>query len=142
MRIMGLDLGDKTIGIAVSDPMGWTAQSVEVIRRGEGRKKEVARLGELIKHYEVEMILLGLPKNMNGTLGERGHKSLEYSEFIKKKFNLPVEMWDERLSTVSAERILLEADMSRGKRKKIIDKMAAAVILQGYLDFRANNPKI
>jgi putative Holliday junction resolvase len=138
MRIMGLDLGDKTIGIAVSDPMGWTAQSVEVILRGESLKKEIARLGELIKQYEIEMILLGLPKNMNGTLGERSHKSIEYSEFLKKKFGLPVEMWDERLSTVSAERILLEADMSRAKRKKNIDKLAAALILQGYLDFKAN----
>jgi putative Holliday junction resolvase len=139
MRIMGLDLGDKTIGIAVSDPMGWTAQSVEVIQRGESLKKEIARLGELIKQYEIEMILLGLPKNMNGTLGDRGLKSIEYSEFLKKKFGLPVEMWDERLSTVAAERILLEADMSRAKRKKNIDKIAAGVILQGYLDFKANN---
>lgn len=134
---MGLDLGDKTIGVAVSDPLGWTAQAVEVIRRGENTGGEFRRLRELIEHYGVESILLGLPKNMNGTLGEQGRKAMEYAGLIREELGLPVEMWDERLSTVSAERILLEADMSRAKRKKNIDKMAAAVILQGYLDARA-----
>ncbi len=137
MRIMGLDLGEKTIGVAVSDPLGWTAQAVEVIRRGENIGGEIRRLRELIEHYGVEMILLGLPKNMNGTLGDQGRKAVEYAGLIREELGLPVEMWDERLSTVSAERILLEADMSRAKRKKNIDKMAAAVILQGYLDARA-----
>ncbi len=136
MRIMGLDLGDKTIGIAVSDPLGWTAQSVEVIRRKESIKDELKRLRELIEQYQVEMIVLGLPRNMNGTLGERGQKTLKYADVIKDKIGLPVEMWDERLSTVSAERILIDADVSRAKRKKNIDKMAAAIILQGYLDFK------
>lgn len=136
MRIMGLDLGDKTIGVAVSDPMGWTAQAVEVIRRGEGAAREIKRLGELIAEYGVETIVLGLPKNMNGTVGDRGQKSIRYAEKIHAEFGLPVDLWDERLSTVAATRILLEADMSRAKRKKHIDKMAAAVILQGYLDAR------
>lgn len=133
---MGLDLGDKTIGVAVSDPMGWTAQAVEVIRRGENKAGEIRRLKELIEHYGVEMIILGLPRNMNGTLGDRGRKAVEYAGMIRQELGLPVEMWDERLSTVSAERILLDAGMSRAKRKKNIDKMAAAVILQGYLDSR------
>lgn len=134
LRIMGLDLGDKTIGVAVSDPMGWTAQAVEVIRRAENPNVEINRLKELIERYEVKMIVLGLPKNMNGTVGERGQKTIDYASMLTKKLGIPVETWDERLSTVSAERILLEADLSRSKRKKVIDKMAAAVILQAYLD--------
>lgn len=138
MRILGLDLGDKTIGVAVSDPLGWTSQTVEVIRRDGNLQAELKRLGELIEYYKVEMIVLGLPRNMNGTIGDRGRKTTKYGDFIKEKLGIQVEMWDERLSTVSAERILLEADMSRSKRKKNIDKMAAAVILQGYLDFRRN----
>lgn len=136
MRIMGLDLGDKTIGVAVSDPLGWTAQAVEVIRRDGNAAREIGRLRELIGLYEVEMLLVGLPKNMNNTVGDSGRKAISYAEMIEKKLGLPVEMWDERLSTVSANRILIEADMSRAKRKKNIDKMAAAVILQGYLDAR------
>jgi len=138
MRIMGLDLGDKTIGVAVSDPLGWTAQTVEVIRRGDSTAGEIKRLRELIDHYGVEMILLGLPKNMDGTVGERGQKSIEYSDLMVRELGLPVELWDERLSTVAAERVLLEADMSRAKRKKNIDKMAAAIILQGYLDAKGS----
>ena len=134
MRIMGLDLGDKTIGVALSDPMGWTAQAIEVIRRGENTDHEIVRLKELVSQYNVEKFLLGLPKNMNGTIGERGRISIEYADFLQQELRLPVELWDERLSTVSAERVLLEADMSRAKRKKVIDKMAAAVILQGYLN--------
>lgn len=137
---MGLDLGDKTIGVAVSDPMGWTAQAVEVIRRERNTGGEIQKLKELIDRYEVKMILLGLPKNMNGTVGERGQKAIEYASMLREKLGLPVEMWDERLSTVSATRILLEADMSRAKRKKVVDKMAAAVILQGYLDAGGKPP--
>lgn len=138
MRILGLDLGDVRIGVAVSDPMGWTAQAVEVIRRGKEADDEIRRLKELVKEYEVELILIGLPKNMNGTVGQRGQMAIDYSRILKEELGLPVEMWDERLSTVSAGRILLEADMSRAKRKKVIDKMAAAVILQGYLDYKGN----
>lgn len=136
MRIMGLDLGEKTIGVAVSDPMGWTAQAVEVIRRSGNLDAEIKKLQELIAEYGVELILLGLPRNMDGTVGEQGRKAVDYAGIIGEKLGLPVELWDERLSTVAAGRVLLEADMSRAKRKKIIDKVAAAVILQGYLDFR------
>jgi len=137
LRVMGLDLGDKTIGVAVSDPLGWTAQAVEVIKRRDELDPELERLKELINKFGVKMIILGLPKNMNGTVGDRGQKSLEYAARLKESLGLPVEMWDERLSTVAAGKILLQADISRVKRKKVIDKMAAAVILQGYLDAQA-----
>lgn len=133
---MGLDLGDKTIGVAVSDPMGWTAQGIEVIRRQGSIDVEIRRLRELITEYGVELILLGLPKNMNGTVGDQGQKTIQYAGQLEKSLGLPVQLWDERLSTAAAGRALLEADMSRAKRKKVIDKVAAAVILQGYLDYR------
>lgn len=138
MRIMGLDVGDKTIGVALSDPLGWTAQGLEVIRRGNHIKQDFARLQEIVKEYEVESILVGFPKNMNGTVGPQGEKVLNFVEQLKENINLPVKTWDERLSTVAAEKLLLQADVSRSKRKKVIDKMAAAVILQGYLDAWAN----
>lgn len=131
MRIMGLDLGSKTIGVAMSDPLVITAQPLLVIRRS---KNEMEELSSLIKNYEVDEILLGYPRNMNGTLGERAKLSEEFALKLEKKFSLPVKLWDERLSTVGAERALLEADVSRAKRKKVIDKMAAVFILQGYLD--------
>ncbi|ACV63079.1 Holliday junction resolvase YqgF [Desulfofarcimen acetoxidans DSM 771] len=134
MRIMCLDLGEKTIGIALSDPFGWTAQGLEIINRKGQPKQELNRLREIIKQYEVEKVVVGLPKNMNGTTGPQAEKALDFIEYLKRKLGLVVEAWDERLSTVAAERILLSADISRGKRKKVIDKMAAAVILQGYLD--------
>ncbi|MEW6696395.1 MAG: Holliday junction resolvase RuvX [Bacillota bacterium] len=133
MRIMGLDVGDKTIGVALSDPLGWTAQGLEVIRR-QDIDKDLARLSEIIRQYEVEKILVGLPKNMNATIGPQGEKVLDFIERLKTRIDLPVKTWDERLSTVAAERMLIQADVSRSKRKKVIDKMAAAVILQGYLD--------
>lgn len=136
MRIMGLDLGDKTIGVAVSDPMGWTAQGIEVIRRQGSIDLEIRRLKELIIEYGVELILLGLPKNMNGSVGEQGQKAIQYAGQLEERLGLPVQLWDERLSTAAAGRVLLEADISRAKRKKVIDKVAAAVILQGYLDYR------
>lgn len=138
MRIMGLDVGDKTIGVALSDPLGWTAQGLEVIRRGNHIKQDFARLQEIVKEYEVESILVGFPKNMNGTVGPQGEKVLCFVEQLMENINLPVKTWDERLSTVAAEKLLLQADVSRSKRKKVIDKMAAAVILQGYLDAWAN----
>ena len=134
MRIMGLDLGEKTIGVALSDPFGWTAQGLEIIRRKGQPKQELIRLREIIEQYEVEKVVVGLPKNMNGTTGPQAEKALEYALYLKRKLGLLVETWDERLSTVAAEKILLSADVSRAKRKKVIDKMAAAVILQGYLD--------
>lgn len=134
MRILGLDVGDKTIGVALSDPLGWTAQGLEVIRRKGNIDQDLTRLTELIKEYEVERILVGMPKNMNGTIGPQGEKVLEFIQTLEEKIGLPVKSWDERLSTVAAERTLLQADVSRSKRKKVIDKMAAAIILQGYLD--------
>lgn len=137
MRILGLDFGQKTIGVAISDPFGWTAQGVEIIRRDkeESINKSVERIGQIIKEYGVEKIVLGYPKNMNNTVGERGEKTEAFKKKLEKTFNnIEVILWDERLSTVGAERSLLEADLSRKKRKDVIDKMAAVFILQGYLD--------
>ena len=133
MRIMGLDVGNKTIGVALSDPLGWTAQGLEVIRR-ENVEKDIGRLSEIAQEYGVEKILVGIPKNMNATIGPQGEKVLAFIEQLKARIDLPIKTWDERLSTVAAERMLIQADVSRSKRKKVIDKMAAAVILQGYLD--------
>jgi putative holliday junction resolvase len=135
MRILGLDVGSKTVGVAVSDEMGWTAQGIETIKINEERQQYgLVRLGEIIKEYEVESVVIGLPKNMNGTIGPRGEASQYYADMVQEKFGLPVVLWDERLSTVAAERVLLSADVSRKKRKQVIDKMAAVMILQGYLD--------
>lgn len=136
MRILGLDFGQKTIGVAVSDPFGWTAQGVEIIRRQEEEnlKKSIARISELCQEYSVELIVLGYPKNMNNTLGPRAEKTQAFKKRLEKELKIQVELWDERLSTVAAERDLLEADLSRAKRKQVIDKMAAVFILQGYLD--------
>lgn len=137
MRILGLDVGDRTIGVAVSDLMGWTAQGLEVIKRTD-EKQDLQRLQEIVEQYEVESIVIGLPKNMNGTVGPQGEKVQRFAEKIKDTLNLSLEFWDERLTTVAAEKLLIGADVSRGKRKKVIDKMAAALILQGYLDFKAS----
>lgn len=136
MRILGLDFGMKTIGVAVSDIFGWTAQGVEIIRREEENnlKKSIERLKAICEEYHVEQIVLGYPKNMNNTVGDRVKKTIAFKKRIKKELKLPVKLWDERLSTVAAERDLLEADLSRDKRKQVIDKMAAVFILQGYLN--------
>lgn len=136
MKILGLDYGDRRIGVAISDAFGWTAQGLEVIER---RKPEdvLKRLGDIVKEHGVEAIVLGLPKNMNGTVGPRGELSMSFAEQLKQSFGLPVHLWDERLSTVSAERTLLEADVSRKKRRQVIDKMAATIILQTYLDYQS-----
>ncbi|WP_191992070.1 Holliday junction resolvase RuvX [Peribacillus tepidiphilus] len=135
MRTMGLDVGSKTVGVAISDAMGWTAQGIETIKINEDEKQfGFDRIEQLVKEYEVSKIVVGLPKNMNGTIGPRGEASKAYAEAIEKRLHIPVVLWDERLSTMAAERVLLEADMSRAKRKKVIDKMAAVMILQGYLD--------
>lgn len=133
MRIIGLDVGDKTIGVAVSDQMGWTAQGVEVIRR-TSLDKDLSRLREIIETYQVEKIVVGLPRNMDGSVGPQAMKVEGFIENLSSLFELPIIRWDERLSTIGAERSLLEADLSRAKRKKVIDKMAAVFILQGYLD--------
>ncbi|CJF67843.1 Holliday junction resolvase RuvX [Priestia megaterium] len=135
MRVLGLDVGTKTIGVAVSDEMGWTAQGIETIKiTDEQMEQSYPRLQQLIDEYSVEKIVVGLPKNMNGTIGPRGEACIEFADNVKEKLNIETMMWDERLSTMAAERVLLSADVSRKKRKKVIDKMAAVMILQGYLD--------
>lgn len=136
MRIMGLDYGSKTVGVAMSDPLGITAQAVETIWRKDENKlrKTCARIEELISEYEVERIVLGLPKHMNNDLGERAQKALEFGEMLKRRTGLEVVMWDERLTTVEAERTLIENNVRRENRKQYIDKIAAVFILQGYLD--------
>lgn len=140
MRIMGLDYGSKTIGVAVSDPMGLTAQGLEIIRREEENKlrKSLRRIEELVREYQVEEIVLGFPKNMNNTIGERAEKSLQLKETLERRLGLPVVMWDERLTTVEADRTLIEAGVRRENRKKYVDMIAAVFILQGYLDAKAN----
>ena len=137
MRILAFDFGDKTIGIAVSDPFGWTAQGVEVIKRSSWQN-DLARISQLIQTYEVEELVVGLPLNMNGTEGNRAELSRRFAEKLQTICSLPVHFSDERLTTVSAERVLLEADMSRQKRKQKIDQVAATFILQHFLDSRAN----
>ena len=136
MRIMGLDYGSKTVGVAMSDPLGITAQAVETIWRKDENKlrKTCARIEELISEYEVERIVLGLPKHMNNDLGERAEKALAFGEMVKRRTGLEVLMWDERLTTVEAERTLIENNVRREHRKQYIDKIAAVFILQGYLD--------
>ncbi|MCO4477877.1 RNAse H-fold protein YqgF [Streptococcus infantarius subsp. infantarius] len=136
MRIMGLDVGSKTVGVAISDPLGFTAQGVEIIKIDEEAGEfGFERLGELVKQYKVDKFVVGLPKNMNNTEGPRVEASKAYGDQIKELFNIPVDYQDERLTTVQAERMLVEqADISRGKRKKVIDKLAAQLILQNYLD--------
>ena len=140
MRILGLDYGSKTVGVAVSDPLGFTAQGVEIIRRKSENKmrQTLARIEELIAQYQVETIVLGLPKNMNNTLGDRAEKSLELKETLERRTGLPVVMWDERLTTVSANRVLMETGVRRENRKEHVDEIAAVFILQGYLDYLAN----
>lgn len=136
MRIMGLDYGTKTVGVAISDALCLTAQGIETITRKEENKlrRTCARIEELICEYEVERIVLGLPKHMNNDIGERAEKSLEFKEMLERRTGLEVVMWDERLTTVSAKRTLMESGVRREDRKKYIDKIAAVFILQGYLD--------
>ena len=138
MRIMGLDYGTKTVGVAISDALGLTAQGIETIERKEENKlrRTCARIEELIREYEVEKIVLGFPKHMNNDVGERAEKSLEFKAMLERRTGLEVVMWDERLTTVAAERTLIESKVRREDRKKYIDKIAAVFILQGYLDFK------
>lgn len=140
MRILGLDYGSKTVGVAVSDPLGLTAQGVEIIRRKSENKmrQTLARIEELIAQYQVEKIVLGFPKNMNNTLGDRAEKSLELKEALERRTGLDVVMWDERLTTVSANRVLMETGVRRENRKEHVDEIAAIFILQGYLDYLHN----
>ncbi len=138
MRIMGLDYGSVTVGVAISDALLITAQGIETIRRKEENKlrRTLARIEELVKEYEVELIVVGLPKNMNNTLGDRAEKSKEFAKMVERRTGLDVIMWDERLSTVAAHNAMLEADVSRKKRYEVVDQVAATVILQNYLDYR------
>ena len=137
MRILGLDYGSKTVGVAVSDELLFTAQGLEIVRRQSPNKlrQSLARIEEIIEEYNVERIVLGYPKNMNGSVGERAQSCEDFGRVIGERFpQLKIVLWDERLSTVAAEKVLIDADLRRSKRKKVIDMMAAVVILQNYLD--------
>lgn len=139
MRILGLDYGSKTVGVAVSDPLGITAQGLEIVRRESENKlrRTLARIGELAEEYDAGLIVLGLPKNMNNTLGDRAASTLEFKEALERRTGLEVVLWDERLTTVAADRAMKEAGLRREKRKDYVDMIAAELILQGYLDSRS-----
>jgi len=130
---MGLDVGTRTIGVAISDELGITAQGLKTLKR-KSMEEDLKEIATIIRQFEVEKIVVGLPKKMDGTLGTQAEIVLKWVKALKDKISIPVESWDERLSTVGATRVLLEADLSRRKRKKVIDKLAAVLILQGYLD--------
>ena len=132
-RILGLDLGQKTIGVAISDPLGFTAQGLTTIRRSN-KEKDIEDLRKICDDYKVETIVSGLPKNMNGTIGPSGELAMAFGKLIEEELKIEVKFWDERLTTVAAHKAMLEADLSRNKRKKIVDKVASTYILQGYLD--------
>ena len=140
MRIMGLDFGSKTVGVAISDELLITAQGIEIIRRNQENKlrQTLARIEELIEEYGVEEIVMGLPKNMNGTEGERAEKTQEFQTMLERRTGLPVQLWDERLTTVAADNAMMEAGIRREERKEHVDRIAAVFILQGYLDFKKN----
>lgn len=139
MRIMGLDFGSRTTGVAVSDPLGITAQGVEtIVRKDENKLRQTcARIEALIKEYEIEEIVLGYPKNMNNTAGERAEKTEVFKAMLERRTGKPVILWDERLTTIAAERVLMESGVRRENRKAVVDKIAAVLILQGYLDSRS-----
>ena len=136
IRIMGLDFGSKTVGVAISDPLGLTAQGIEIVRRESENKlrRTLARIEELIREYEVTSLVLGFPKNMNNTIGERAEKTLAFKEMLERRTGLTVTMWDEWLTTVAANRALMEGGVRRENRKEYVDMIAAVYILQGYLD--------
>ena len=140
MRIIGLDFGSKTVGVAVSDELLITAQGIEIVRRKSEHKlrQTLARIEELIKEYNVEKIVLGFPKNMNNSEGERCEKTLEFKEMLERRTGLTVELWDERLTTVAADNLMMEAGIRRENRKEYVDQIAASFILQGYLDYLQN----
>lgn len=139
MRMMGLDVGEKTIGVAVSDELGLTAQGVTVIRR-KNHKQDMTRLQEIAHAYDIEAIVVGLPRNMDGTVGPRAQQCQSFAKQVQSTLGLPVHLWDERLTTLSAERTLVSADISRRRRKQVVDKIAASLILQGFLDAQRRNP--
>ena len=140
MRIMGLDVGEKRIGIAISDPMGWTAQGHSVLQRSR-LEDDINNIGRLCQEYEVDKIVVGLPLNMDGSIGPKAREVQEFAQLLEKDLGINIAYWDERLTTKSAERILIEADLSRRRRKQVIDKMAAVHILQTYLDHQDSVPK-
>ena len=136
MRILGLDYGSRTVGVAVSDPMGWTAQPLMTITRKDENKlrRTLAQIEELVREYQVERIVLGYPKNMNNTEGERAEKTLAFRDMLVRRTGLPVDLWDERLTTVEASRVLMEGGVRRENRKDVVDQLAASLILSGYLE--------
>jgi putative Holliday junction resolvase len=138
MRFMGLDIGSRTIGVAISDELGITAQGLKTIRR-TSKGADFEEITKIINEFQIGKIVVGLPKNMDGTLGKQAETVLQWVRSLKEEVNLPVETWDERLSTVEASKVLLEADVSRRKRKKAVDKLAAVIILQGYMDRSKNS---
>jgi RNAse H-fold protein YqgF len=133
LRILGLDVGSKTIGVAVSDPLGFTAQGITTIRR-TNKEKDLEEIKKFCDEYKAETIVIGLPKNMNGTIGPSGEIIMAFGKLIEEELKVQIKFWDERLTTVAAHKAMLEADLSRSKRKKIVDKVASTFILQGYLD--------
>ena len=139
MRIMGLDFGSKTVGVAISDPLFLTAQGIEIVqRKAPGKLRQtLARINELKEEYEVGKIVLGFPKNMNNTEGERCEKTLEFKEMLEKRTGLEVVLWDERLTTVEADRTMMQVGIRRENRKEYVDELAAIFILQGYLDYQS-----
>ena len=140
-RIMGLDFGSKTVGVAISDPLFITAQGIEIIRRKDENhlRQTLSRIEALIEEYEVTEIVLGLPKNMNNTMGVRAELSLDFKEKLERRTGLPVTMWDERLTTVAADKAMMEAEIRRENRKEYVDMIAAVFILQGYLELKGGN---
>ncbi len=138
MRIIGLDVGTKTIGVAVSDIMGWTAQGITTVKRSDP-DSDVAEIKKLINEFDAEQVMIGLPLNMNGSAGPSVDMVRQFGDQLEAEISIPIVYRDERMSTMAAERYLLEGDVSRKKRKKVIDKMAAVFVLQGYLDYLANN---
>ncbi|MBX5476064.1 MAG: Holliday junction resolvase RuvX [Clostridia bacterium] len=133
MRVLALDVGERTLGVAVSDPLGWTAQGLLTLRRTRDERDCDAVL-DLVRRYEVERVVVGLPRNMDGSEGERARRTRRFAEQLRRRLPVPVEEWDERLTTVQAERALLDADLSRAKRKRVVDAVAATLILQSYLE--------
>lgn len=139
MRIMGIDYGDSRIGVAISDALMYTAQGIETIKWSRGIEEPLKRIFELVEEYKVKKIVVGFPKNMNGTVGPRGEKSIEFAELLKKRIkDIEVILWDERLTTVAANRTMREMGVKRNKKKKLVDQIAAVYILQGYLDSQTN----
>jgi putative Holliday junction resolvase len=137
MRILGIDLGDKRIGLALSDPMGWTAQGLDVIAGAGGTNNDIKRIREVVAKHEVGKVIVGLPLNMDGSAGPRAEKARAFAQRLSRSLGLPVEMWDERLTTVEAQKRLIEVDMSRARRRQVIDQLAAILILQNYLDAKS-----